>query len=39
MLYTIVMLMSMFAPKKDACCCECPPNPLCPDSPVCAAKK
>ena len=39
MLYTFIMLMSMFSPKNDACRCECPPNPLCPDSPVCSAKK
>jgi hypothetical protein len=24
--------------KAVACCCDCPPNPLCPESPVCVKK-
>jgi hypothetical protein len=39
MLYLIVLLVGLFAPKADACGCDCPPNPLCPDAPCCAAEK
>jgi hypothetical protein len=21
--------------KAAACCCDCPPNPLCPEAPTC----
>jgi hypothetical protein len=39
MLHLIVLLLGMFAPKADACGCDCPPNPLCPDEPCCTAEK
>jgi hypothetical protein len=39
MLYTIVMLLSLLSPKAEASGCDCPPNPLCPDAPCCAAEK
>jgi hypothetical protein len=39
MLYKIALLLSLFMPKAEARCCDCPPNPLCPDAPCCAAEK
>lgn len=38
MLYTVILLLSLFSPKKDAYCCDCESNPICPDSPVSAAQ-
>jgi hypothetical protein len=35
----LVLLLGMFAPKAEACCCDCPPNPLCPTAPCCSAEK
>ena len=34
----LVLLLGLLCPKAD-CCCDCPPNPLCPDVPCCAAEK
>jgi hypothetical protein len=39
MLYTLVVMLSLFLPKAEACGCDCPPNPLCPDAPCCTAEK
>jgi hypothetical protein len=26
------------AKQTDVCCCDCPPNPLCPESPICVKR-
>jgi hypothetical protein len=39
MLQMMILLVSLFAPRPGACGCDCPPNPLCPDVPCCAAAK
>ena len=38
MLHVIALLVSLFAPKANACC-DCPPCPLCPGEPCCTAAK
>jgi hypothetical protein len=38
-MYLLVLLLGLLSPKAQACCCDCPPNPLCPDDPCCVAEK
>lgn len=35
----LTLLLALLSPKKDACGCDCPPNPLCPDAPCCTVQK
>ncbi len=39
MMYTLILLLSMLSPKAQACCCDCPPNPLCPEAPGCGVQR
>jgi hypothetical protein len=38
-MFVWIMLLSLLASKADACGCDCPPNPLCPEAPCCSASK
>jgi hypothetical protein len=40
MKFMIVMVLGLVLPKADNVrCCDCPPNPLCPDVPCCSVEK
>jgi hypothetical protein len=39
MLHMLILLLSMLSPMPQACGCDCPPNPLCPEAPCCGVQK